>query len=303
MWLLKKLFTILFCSAFILINIGQSKGEDTLSTPKEFLPLFGEQISYKVEKGEGLFEIAKKFGVSFLSIARANQIQNPNLIREGEILVLPTQMIVPKIINEGIIINVPEYRLYFFKDKKLFRVYSLCIGLPTWETPIGEFQVIHLIKNPTWYMPEALAKVERVKREVVPPGPMNPLGDRWMGTDLRHFGIHSTNQPMSIGKALSHGCVRLYPGDAHELFDLIEKGTKGETIYEPVKVTLNQDKIYLEVHPDVYGRKDLKEEILKKLTGLELVSCVEENKIKTALDQKLGIPQVIGETNKVKSGE
>ena len=102
-------------------------------------------------------------------------------------------------------------------------------------------------------MPPELAQRENIKREIVPSGPDNPLGDFWIGTSLKHTGIHSTNTPMTIGRALSHGCLRLYPEHVTTLFWDVRIGEPGEILYEPVKVAVEAEDVLVEIHPDVYG--------------------------------------------------
>lgn len=286
------LLLVILLLSFLSFNVQADEKEKKLS---DYLPIIGKDTIYQVSSGEGLYQIARKFDLSYMSIVNANQISNPNLIYAGQNLILPTRTILPIKLDKGILINLPEYRLYLFKEDQKVKVYPICIGLPTWTTPIGEFTITHKIKNPTWYMPKSIAEKEKVKREIIPPGPLNPLGDFWIGTDLKSTGIHGTNQPMSIGRALSHGCVRLYPEDIEMLFEQMEVGMKGEIIYEPVKLTVFKDSLFLEVHPDAYGiMNDYEKELNKKLKLLDLFSSFDQEKVKIVLQEKRGIPVFIG---------
>jgi L,D-transpeptidase ErfK/SrfK len=289
----KIIFLTLFLILLFVFEIQAQENQDS----SLYLPLVGYDTTYQISPGEGLYQIARKFDLSYGSIALANQIGNPHLIYAGQNLSLPTKMILPKKLADGIIINIPEYRLFLFKDNQLQKVYPICIGIPTWTTPRGEFTITHKIKNPTWYMPKEIAEREKVKREIIPPGPENPLGDFWIGTDLKSTSIHSTNLPMSIGRALSHGCVRLYPEDAELFFNQIEVGMRGEIIYEPIKLTVSKDSLFLEVYPDVYEMViDYEKELNKKLKLLNLSSQVDQEKIKAVLEEKRGIPEFIGKS-------
>lgn len=287
--------TILFLTILVLSSSFIAQAQEEIQKTLAYSPLIGKDTVYQVDKGEGLYEIARKFDLSYMSIASANQIADPNFIYAGQKLILPTRTILPKKLVRGILINIPEYRLYFFQGDDSIKVYPVCIGLPTWRTPTGEFSITHKIKNPTWYMPDAIAEKEKVKKEIVPPGPLNPLGDFWIGTDLRHTGIHSTIIPMSIGRALSHGCVRFYPEDIEVLFPLTEVGMTGEVIYEPIKLTIREDSLFLEVYPDVYEIiQDYEREFYKKLRWLNLLTDLDKDKIKIVLEEKRGIPVFIG---------
>lgn len=260
-------------------------------------PLYGEPIYHLVEKGDFLFKIALKYNCSYPSIARANEIEDPNIIREGKELLIPSFMLLPKYEEgESIIINIPEFRLYHFRIDGGVKVYPICVGLYTWRTPIGDFEVVNKIENPTWYMPPEMAKRAYIKREILPPGPLNPLGDVWIGLDLKHIGIHSTNRPMSIGRALSYGCIRLYPEGAREFFNSVDLHEKGSIIYEPIKVTIWEENVYLEVHPDVYQlTADYGEEFFKKCEDLGIDTIYLDNEeIEKALREKRGIPVIVG---------
>ena len=286
---------ILFFTILILSSPFKARTQEEVQKTSDYLPLIGKDITYQISQGEGLYEIARKFDISYMSIALANQISDPNRIYAGQKLILPTRTILPKKLDKGVLINIPEYRLYFFQGDDSIKVYPVCIGLPTWRTPIGEFSITHKIKNPTWYMPDEIAEKNKVKKEIIPPGPLNPLGDFWIGTDLRHTGIHSTIIPMSIGRALSHGCVRLYPEDIEVLFPLTEVEMTGEVIYEPIKITVREDSIFLEVYPDVYEMvQDYEKEMNKELKLLNLPLNLDQGKIEIILQEKRGVPVFIG---------
>ncbi|MCH6574505.1 MAG: L,D-transpeptidase family protein [Bacteroidetes bacterium] len=229
--------------------------------------------------------------MSFPFLQTVNSIKDPNIINIGKKLLVSSRVIVPKRIKSGILINLPEYRMYIFDKDELRDVLPLAIGLKTWRTPTGEFRIKNKIRNPVWYMPKEMANKLSISREIIPAGPLNPLGDMWIGLDIPHIGIHSTNQPMSIGKPLSHGCMRLYPWHAKKFFSKVQINTYGEIIYEPVKIALAEDMIYLEVHEDVYNfYQDLGYIINKKIKILNLEKKVDYSKINQAVEKKQGIP-------------
>jgi L,D-transpeptidase ErfK/SrfK len=216
--------------------------------------LSGTARTYTVVPGDALYGIARRNGMAWPALARANRIENPNLIRVGQALTLPSQCILPGQKTDGIVVNIPEQRLYLFRAGSVKAVFPAAVGLPTWQTPLGDFTVTTKVENPAWYMPPDLARRENVKREVIEAGPDNPLGDFWIGTSLSHTGIHGTNVPMTIGRPLSHGCMRLYPEHIDSLFQMVAIGDSGAILYEPVKLALDGDDVLLEVHPDIYAK-------------------------------------------------
>lgn len=221
----------------------------------------------------------------------ANLITNPNIISIGKKLLVSSKVIVPKKVENGILVNLPEYRLYYFENNQLIKIFPIAIGLETWRTPTGEFHIKNKIKNPVWYMPKEMAEKMSIKREIIPAGPLNPLGDMWIGLSIPHIGIHSTNVPMSIGRPLSHGCMRLYPWHAAKFFDLVDVDMAGEIIYEPVKIAVLNSEVFLEVHGDVYNtNENLVYIINKQIKALGLEKQVDFSKIKETADKKQGVP-------------
>lgn len=124
-----------------------------------------------------------------------------------------------------VLINVPAMRLEMFEDGQLVKSYGISVGKPATRTPLGTFQIVTKVKNPTWYGPN---------KEVVKPGRNNPVGTRWIGLDLKGYGIHGTSQPKSIGRAASHGCIRMRNSEVEDLFARIQIGDQVEILYETV---------------------------------------------------------------------
>jgi lipoprotein-anchoring transpeptidase ErfK/SrfK len=113
-----------------------------------------------------------------------------------------------------IIVSIPDRKLAVLESDRVIRVFGTAVGAPHSPSPTGTFQIINQLTDPTWY----------TKGKVVDPGPANPLGTRWMGLSLKGFGIHGTNRPSSIGKNVSHGCIRLKNSDVEALFEMVSVG-------------------------------------------------------------------------------
>jgi lipoprotein-anchoring transpeptidase ErfK/SrfK len=121
-----------------------------------------------------------------------------------------------------IVVSIPDRKLALIEDGRLVKVYPAAVGSKATPTPAGKFTVVSLVKDPTWYGP----------KQVVPPGPKNPVGSRWIGINKRGYGIHGTNQPRSIGQAASHGCIRMRKTDLEELYELVRIGDVVEFLVE-----------------------------------------------------------------------
>ena len=219
--------------------------------------LIGTENRYVVKRGDTVKNISSRYGITPDELLKANKIQNPNIIQPGQSLKISTQKLIPKKIYNGLIINLPEYQLYHFKNGTLLDTYPIAIGKTSWKTPRGRFFVDNKALNPTWRVPPQMQKryKNKYKRKIVPPGPNNPLGKYWIGLSIPHIGIHSTNKPYSIGQPRSHGCMRLNSKDAKKLFHSVDIGTQGEIIYEPVKIGIHGGNIFVEVHDDIYKKK------------------------------------------------
>jgi L,D-transpeptidase ErfK/SrfK len=120
--------------------------------------------------------------------------------------------------QQRIVVSLPDRKLVLIDGDRVVKTYDVAVGKPSTPTPEGEFRIINHIPNPTYYGTGV----------VVGPGNGNPLGTRWMGLSVKGYGIHGTNVPSSIGKAASHGCIRMRQQDLEELFDLVKVGTTVE---------------------------------------------------------------------------
>jgi L,D-transpeptidase ErfK/SrfK len=209
-----------------------------------------------------LYDLAHKYSLGSEEIIRVNPGVDPWLPGAGKTLVVPGRHILPPGPREGIVVNLPEHRLYYYPKPKRdgsreVITYPVSIGKMDWRTPLGLTHVIQKEKNPNWYPPESVRKEHAAAGDplpaVVPAGPDNPLGAYAMrlaagnGTYL----IHGTNNPIAVGLAVTHGCVRMYPDDVAALFPLIPVGTPVRLINEPVKVAWVDGELLLEAHPPV----------------------------------------------------
>ncbi|MGB3201467.1 MAG: L,D-transpeptidase [Nodosilinea sp.] len=118
-------------------------------------------------------------------------------------------------------LSLSDRRVYVHRGRAIEASFPVAIGRPGWETPTGEFEVFSQISQPGWTNP--------FTNEVMPPGADNPLGDRWIGfwSDGNNvIGFHGTPNRDSVGRAASHGCVRMYNEDIRQLFDMVKLGTQ-----------------------------------------------------------------------------
>ncbi len=116
--------------------------------------------------------------------------------------------------SRQVLVSIPDRKLAVLEDGRVLKVFQVAVGATDSPSPDGEFQIINRLANPAYYH----------KGMVIPAGPANPLGSRWMGLSLKGYGIHGTNEPRSIGKAASHGCIRMAKRDLEQLFGMVRVG-------------------------------------------------------------------------------
>lgn len=215
--------------------------------------------------------IAMRHGLGYREIVSANPTLNPWLPGEGSKVNLPTRFILPPGERKGLVLNLPELRLYYYPpgENKVI-TYPIGIGREGWMTPEGSTKITFSVHKPTWYPPKSIREEHAADGDElgfsVPPGPDNPLGEYAIFLDMPGYLMHGTNKPLGVGMRVSHGCIRLYPEDIDKLVKIINKGTAVNIIKKPYKAGWREGRLYLESH------KPLAEEFEK--SGLDLTRMV-----------------------------
>lgn len=226
-------------------------------------PIVGKNILHTVKKSESMFTIAQKYGLAVDHLAFANGYSPVTVgIEPGEILIIPGERVLPKNPpRNGLVLNLPERGLYFFRNGKFDRFIPVSIGDENgFQTPTGQYHIIERVKNPTWY-PPAWAE----EKKPIGPGPKNPLGAHWIGLSLTRTGIHGTNQPLNVGNSVTHGCIRAYPKAVAKLFGEVVVGWPVRIEYETAKLgKTSSGTLKLVTFPDVY-KKSTPQGAAKKL--------------------------------------
>jgi L,D-transpeptidase ErfK/SrfK len=169
---------------------------------------------------------------------------------------LPGSFILPDAPRTGIVINVPEYRMYYYRagDSAVLS-FPIGVGRAGFQTPIISSSVVAKLEKPAWYPPRSIREEHRVERNeilpaMVPPGPDNPLGEYAMLLDSDGYLIHGTNKKIGIGMQVSHGCIRLYNQDIERLIGITPIGLSVKIVSQPVKAAVSGAQIWIEIHPD-----------------------------------------------------
>jgi len=219
--------------------------------------VIGSVMTVIAREDDTLLDIARRHGLGYEDIVRANPGVDTWLPGEGTEIILPTRYILTPGRRQGVVLNLAEYRLYYFPEAPegeapVVMTYPISIGRMDWATPLGRTRVVAKVRDPSWYPPESIREEHAAQGDplprIVPPGPKNPLGDRAMRLGLPGYLIHGTNRPAGVGMRVTHGCIRMYPEDIRFLFEQIAVDTPVRIINEPVKVGWDDDRLVLEVH-------------------------------------------------------
>jgi L,D-transpeptidase ErfK/SrfK len=237
-----------------------------IPTPSEGGPVtvIGEARMYRVRQGDTLMDLARLYSLGYNEIVEANPGLDPWVPPIGATVVLPTEWVLPCCSYTGLVVNIPEMRLFFYRrgaepgTTEVF-TYPVGLGRDDWQTPTGTFRVSGKTVNPQWNIPESIRK-EHIEergdyRTFIPGGaPDNPLGNRRLELTLPMYRIHGTDIPWGVGMQVSHGCIRLYPEDIERLFPIVPIGTPGSFTYQTIKVGRRGGAVLAQVHEDIYGK-------------------------------------------------
>lgn len=207
-----------------------------------------------------LEDFARKYDLGADELIHANQnLMHAKNIMPGTVVVLPTKYILPKTQHKGIVINLPEKRMYVFRNKKIY-TYPIGIGRQGWATPEGLMYVKSKRKNPHWFVPKAVLAAQKangvILPKIMPPGPDNPLGKHSIKLSKTNYLIHGTNDPSGVGKRSSAGCIRMYPEDIKELYHKVYTKMPVRILNQPFKISQEKSKWLLESHAPLIEDSD-----------------------------------------------
>ena len=180
---------------------------------------------------------------------------------------IPVPDVAPAAAGYQVVINIPQQRLFLFKDGSLKKVYPVGVGKAMSQTNIGEHKIGAKAFNPTWHIPLSIQKERGDGVKSVPPGPKNPLGPVFvrLGNPKLGLGIHGTSNPASVPGVVSHGCVRMKSPDALQFAKTVSTGSPADVIYQ--MAALNEDgagNLWLAAFRDPYNKKNLDTAALRK---------------------------------------
>lgn len=279
----------------------------TFEMPLPEFDLIGAIHEVEAHPDDTLLDIARRYDIGQEQIVRANPGVDRWLPGGGTKVIIPTRYILPAAPREGLVLNVPEMRLYYYPKPKpgetpVVKTFPVGIGRQDWGTPLGLTKVVAKKKDPTWTPPASIRKEHAEAGDplpaVVPAGPDNPLGQYAMrlGIGGGSYLIHGTNKAFGVGMRASHGCIRMMPEDIEYLFQQVPVGIQVRIVSETAKVGWYGGKLYLEIHEpleeDRLGRAELLSKALRLIDNAQASRLVEldEEAISRALTERTGMP-------------
>ena len=282
---------------------------EALGLPPVDIDLVGTIRITEAREDDTLLDVARRFGIGQDEIVLANPDVDRWLPRAGTKVVIPSRYILPMAERSGIVLNVPEMRLYYFppvaaRQPSQVLTYPVSIGRMDWETPIGFTKVLSKSENPSWRPPKSILEEAEARGEplpeVIPPGPDNPLGNYALRLARPGYLIHGTNKPFGVGMRVTHGCVRMYPEDIETFFPLVPVGASVQIVDQPVKIGWLFGTLYIEIHPPLEEKQQDPSVLVE--TAADLIYTVRRRRplvlnsqaLKEALEKQDGMPVAIG---------
>mgnify|MGYP000324192668 CR=1 FL=1 len=194
-------------NSFLLDKI--KKNIERLNINIIFSPLLDEcSIQYAVKPNDTLIKIAKKFGTTVALIKKANGLKSD--------IIHPQQKLKVNTCKFSIVIDKSQNLLFLKQNDRIVKTYVVSTGKNN-STPTGKFKVANKLKKPVWFKAGAV---------VLPDSPDNVLGSRWIGLNIKGYGIHGNRNVNDIGKQVTQGCIRMHNKDVEELYDIVPLGTE-----------------------------------------------------------------------------
>jgi L,D-transpeptidase ErfK/SrfK len=266
---------------------------------REYLLTPGSDVVGEIQVIRSVYEdtfvgLARRFDVGLEDLRRANPGVDAWLPGEGTEIIIPSRYVLPDAPRRGIVINIPEYRLYYFpdgdteSDGSTGRVitHPIGIGRQGWDTPYGTTSVVRKRHLPTWTPPDSVRAEHAARGDILPAvvaaGPDNPLGEHALYLGFPSYLIHGTNDSRGVGMRVSHGCIRMFPEDIEALFQMVDPGVPVTIVNQPYKLGWGEGGLFLEAHPPLVEESE--EWTATELTRL-YVNATDEKTVQVLWDQ------------------
>lgn len=270
-------------------------------------PYVGEISLYKAKYEDTMVQIARDHNLGFNELRAANPDLDPWIPGAGAEVLLPSMHILPDAPQDGVVINLPEQRLYYYYvpgDAPI--THPIGVGREGLATPLGTTRVMRKKIGPIWRPTPRMRSEDPTLPEQVGPGPDNPMGTHAMYLGWPEYAMHGTNKPYGIGRRSSSGCIRLYPEDIITMFKIVDEGTKVTVVDQPVKAAWIGDDLYLEAHASQAQAERVEQDgkvgsyefsaadlaVLMRAAGAE-ADLIDWPAVRKAVRERHGVPVVV----------
>ena len=257
----------------------------------------GKLTTYNIQSDEDLYAIAHHFDIGVNEIRYANPGVNPWKPKATRAILIPSLYVLPQK-RQGIVINLPELRLYYYHPNGDVYTFPVAVGRDGWNTPVTTTKIVKKRKDPIWIPTESIRAEDPTLPDFVPAGPKNPLGKYALNLGIPGFALHGTLAPRTIGTRASHGCLRMYPKDIEALFNMVEVGTPVAIVDEPYKLGWRGRELYVELPPGKRNAAERKAAVavisrmISKFAGGQVT--VDADALAQAVVASDGIPVAVG---------
>ena len=211
----KKVFRFLIISTTVIAGMGIISGiSASYSWAAYDENYIGDMETYTAVYEDTLVHLARKNDLGFVEMRAANPNLDPWIPGEGAEVILPKRHLLPETEREGIVINLPEMRIYaYLNGDSAPYTYPIGVGREGLGTPTGQTSIVRKKEGPIWHPTERMREEDPELAASVLPGPDNPMGTHALYLGWPTYAMHGTNRPFGIGRRVSSGCIRLYPED------------------------------------------------------------------------------------------
>jgi L,D-transpeptidase ErfK/SrfK len=266
-----KIKNYLTCASALLLFISMHCAvAETYTTPADTSAIVGSSRYITSSSNETLITIAQNFDIGLNAILLANPgVPATTPVASNIPISIPTSHLLPPVTRSGIVINLPEMRLYYYLPNGIVKTYPIGIGRIGKTIPLSRTIVVRKAKNPIWIPPEDIRAFNKDQGidlpHIMQPGPDNPLGPYAIYLKIPTYLIHSTIYPDSVGTRASFGCIRMHETDIQDFFPLVTAHTPVTIIDMPNKVGWEENNLFLETHTPL---EEHAQEIYAKYAGV-----------------------------------
>ncbi len=279
----------------------------TFDLPGNGTTTVGDIKEVSAVTGDTFVSIARRYGLGYVELIEANPTLKPeDTLESSQKILLPTEFILPNAAHRGLVINLAELRLYFYKpNTREVMTFPVGIGRAGWNTPLGLTNVAWKQADPTWHVSSTIKQARALEGVSLPdsvaPGPDNPLGQYAIHLGFNSILIHGSNDPGGIGRRSSSGCIRMQPEAIESFFNDIAVNSPVMIVDQPIKVGWLDNTLYLEVHEplenDQGGHNHAMSDEAHQLVNIAIKNRpadIDWRSVDTIVEQQRGYPMQIG---------